>query len=280
MGKFILCAGVLAREPYCFSLTNTNVYSLEELGYYLYHNINAVTMETFDQKFFQWVDMELKRPDLAEKWMDIKNRSQDIKDITVSILCATDYFTKLEIESFIKTVDQINDMPLINRQKLKADMRLRYQDYDQALKGYRAVISSEQAQELSAKDYGNVLHNMAVIHVKMKLFEQAQREFLQAYSLNENEESLREYFYLLKLQKKEKEFMHGVLDYDLSEEKMLEYTQELDAILEDAENTPQYKKILELPELKKAGKVGDYYYAIDTMIFGWKQKYKHGMEQG
>ena len=81
MGKFILCAGPLAKEPYHFALTNTDVYSLEELGYYLYHNIYTISLKTFDEPFFRWIELELKRPDLAQKWREICNMSKDIKDI-------------------------------------------------------------------------------------------------------------------------------------------------------------------------------------------------------
>lgn len=279
MGKFILCAGPLAKEPYHFALTNTNVYSLEELGYYLYHNIYTISLRTFDQAFFKWVAFELKREDLAEKWKKICEVSSDIKDIVVSILCATDYFTKLEIESLIKTVDRINGLLPVQRKKMEADNYLKYEEYEKALQVYKEIVMSDSAKQLSAVDFGNMLHNMAVIHVQLKAFEQAEREFKQAYSLNQNEESLREYFYLLKLQQKETEFMQQVLEYDLSEEKVQSFIEGLDAVYEQAEQTKEYKKIMGLPAMKEAGKVGDYYYAIDTMIFQWKQQYKHGMEQ-
>ena len=279
MGKFILCAGPLAKEPYHFALTNTNVYSLEELGYYLYHNIYTISLRTFDQAFFKWVAFELKREDLAEKWKKICEVSSDIKDIVVSILCATDYFTKLEIESLIKTVDRINGLLPVQRKKMEADNYLKYEEYEKALQVYKEIVMSDSAKQLSASDFGNMLHNMAVIHVQSKAFEQAEREFKQAYSLNQNEESLRAYFYLLKLQQKETEFMQQVLEYDLSEEQVQSFIERLDNVYEQSEHTKEYKKIMGLPAMKEAGKVGDYYYAIDTMIFQWKQQYKHGMEQ-
>ena len=280
MGKFILCAGPLAKEPYHFALTNTNVYSLEELGYYLYHNIYTISHRTIDQAFFKWVAFELKREDLAEKWKKICEVSSDIKDIVVSVLCATDYFTKLEIESMIKTVDLFNDMLPIQRRKMEADNYLKYQDFDKALQVYKEIVASDEAKDLTPKEFGNILHNIAVVHVQMHAFEHAEREFRQAYSLNQNEESLREYIYLLKLQHKEKQLMQEILEYDLSEETVQTYMTDLEQILLESERTKNYKKIIELPGLKESGKVGDYYYTIDTMIFNWKQQYKHGMEQG
>ena len=68
MGKFILCEGQIAKEPFVFVLTGIKVYTLEELGYYIYHNIETIKVEDFDSRFFQWVALELKREDLANDW--------------------------------------------------------------------------------------------------------------------------------------------------------------------------------------------------------------------
>ena len=144
---------------------------------------------------------------------------------------------------------------------------------------YKEIVGSDDARDLTPKEFGNILHNIAIIHVQMHAFERAEREFRQAYSLNQNEESLREYMYLLKLQHKDKQLMQEILEYNLSEETVQTYLADLENILLEAEATKNYKKIIELPALKESGKVGDYYYAIDTMIFKWKQQYKHGMEQ-
>ena len=279
MGKFILCEGPLAKNPYHFNLTNTNVYSLEELGYYLYHNIYTISLKDFGQEFFEWVKNDLNREDLVEKWTAILNKSQDIKDIVISILCATDYFSKLEVESMVKTIDMINGLSPIGKKKIKADNYLRYQDYDHAAKEYEEIIYQDAANEFSAHEFGNILHNLAVAHIQLKALERAEKEFKEAYSLNKNEESLKEYLFLLKLQKKEQDFVSEALNYGLSPEKTEEYKNELEQVLLEAESDPDYKKIANLPKLKEEGKVGDYYYTIDTMIFNWKQKYKQGMER-
>lgn len=280
MGKFILCEGQIAKEPFVFVLTGIKVYTLEELGYYIYHNIETIKVEDFDSRFFQWVALELKREDLVNDWKGLLEKKDGLQELVCRILRSTDYFTKLELESFGKSLEQLSTLLPVRKKKLEADQYLKYQEYVQALPLYQEIIVSDDAAQLSAKEFGNVLHNMAVIHVHNKAFELAEKEFIQAYTLNQNEESLRQYFFLLKLQKKEKDFMHGVLDQDLSEEKVKAYIDALQEYSDAAEQTKDYKKIIELPVLKETGKVGEYYYTIDTMIFKWKQQYKRGMEQG
>ena len=279
MGRFILCTGVSANIPYQFQLTDTKVYSLEELGYYLYHNIDTVSMDTFSSEFFKWVRYDLNREDLAERWEDILKKSLDIKDIVISILCSTDYFTKQELESLIKTVDMLNGLSAIKKQKMRADNYLKYYDYENATKEYEEIISADESDEFDAKSFGNILHNLAIAHIQQKFYEKAEIELKRAYSLNKSEETIKEYFLLLKLQRKEKVFMQEVLNYNISQEKVQEYLDCLEELYSEAEKSREYKKIVELPKLKEKGKIGDYYYQIDSMIFEWKQNYKRGMEQ-
>lgn len=278
MGKFILCTGMPAKEPYYFTLTGTKVYSIEELGYYLYRNIYTVQLEDFSEKLFNWIQYDLNMEEFAEKCRNIREKSDDIKDIVVSILCATDYFTKLELEGLIKTIDKINGLSAIEKQKIKADNFLRYEDYENAIIEYESIVASEESSAFPAESFGNILHNLAVAHVQVKAFERAKEEFKRAYELNHNEETKKEFFFLLKLQKQEKEFLKEILNFNLPPEEVQGYLGELEGILQEAEQAAEYKKILNLPKLKESGKVGEYYYAIDTMIFNWKQKYKNGME--
>ena len=49
MGKLIQCSGCIAKEPYHFRLTKTNVYSIEEVCYYISHNIYMMQEEVFDK---------------------------------------------------------------------------------------------------------------------------------------------------------------------------------------------------------------------------------------
>lgn len=48
MGKLILCSSVIAKNPYCFPMTKTKVYSIEEVCYYIRNNIYMMQEEVFD----------------------------------------------------------------------------------------------------------------------------------------------------------------------------------------------------------------------------------------
>ena len=51
----ILCDGRLAEKPYKMPVTRQNIYSLEELCYYIYHNIYTITEEFFQESLADWL---------------------------------------------------------------------------------------------------------------------------------------------------------------------------------------------------------------------------------
>lgn len=277
MGKFILCTGKLAEEPLHFPLTNCDVYSIEELCYYLYENIYTITEETFNRTMVVWLKEQLEMEEMAEKLEQMIEDKNGLKDIVVSILCSADYYTEDEIKDAIEIIDSINNLPLWGRRKMKGDNYLRYRKYTEAAKEYEKILHSKEAAELDVKEYGNILHNLAIAHVHTRTLHSAAQEFKEAYSRNNNEESLKQYLFALKLGKHEKEFAEEVIYYQVSEEQVKSYLKELHSILEEAKNLHIYKEIKKFSKLKEDGKVAEYYDNIETLISKWKKEYREEM---
>lgn len=277
MGKFILCAGKLAEEPLHFPLTNCDVYSIEELCYYLYENIYTITEETFNRKMVVWLKEQLEMEEMADKLEQMIENENSMMDMVVSLLCCADYYAEDEIKEVIRIMNSINDLPLWGRRKMKGDNYLRYRKYTEAAKEYEKILHSKDASELDVEEYGNILHNLAIAHVHTKTLRFAAQEFKEAYSRNNNEESLKQYLFALKLGKHEKEFAEEIIYYQVTEDKVREYLEELRGILEEAENLKIYKKIKKFAKLKEDGKVAEYYDNIEMLIYKWKQEYREEM---
>ena len=61
MGKFIFCIGNKAKLPYTFRSTGISVYTMEELCYYLYHNIDTLEEDLADIQLVNWIRSEWRR---------------------------------------------------------------------------------------------------------------------------------------------------------------------------------------------------------------------------
>ena len=67
MSGYILCQTKRAELPYFVENISTNIYSLEELCYYLYHNLYLIDETIMNEELCRWIQEELELPGLAAK---------------------------------------------------------------------------------------------------------------------------------------------------------------------------------------------------------------------
>ena len=67
MGQLLFCSHALAKKPYDIESASLNIYSLEEMSYYLIHNAEFVEMDFVGRTFCDWVRTEIKEEGLACK---------------------------------------------------------------------------------------------------------------------------------------------------------------------------------------------------------------------
>lgn len=278
MGKIILCAGKQAKEPYVFVVSNTSVYSIEELSYYLYTHIYEVEEDFLEDNLIKWIGSELGMMELAEKLARLKQNHNDLKDIIVTILCSNDYYTEKEIKDLVVVLDQIMNLPLIKRRKMRGDYYLKYQMYSHAVAEYQSVLHDNEVRLFSEEEYGNILHNMGITHIHITSFKEAALCFKEAYNLNHNPETLHQYMLTLYLGEELEVFEKERVQYELPEEYLDSIRKEVEAAKEAATSKPEYRQLDNLMLLKQAGKVNDYYAQIDAILGEWKRIYRRQIE--
>ena len=77
-----------------FRSTDTNVYSIEEVCYYVYNNIYIIQEEIFDSAFTVWLRDELNMDIVADKIDSMRNDKNNLKDIVVTISAVVIIMTK------------------------------------------------------------------------------------------------------------------------------------------------------------------------------------------
>lgn len=194
---FILCQGDLAKEPYIIPISEVSVYSLEELCYYMYHNIYTVTEEFFDENLVYWLKGQVHLRTLALKMEKLIRKHHNIKDLVVTLLCACDYYKKEEIFSLVEVMENIANLPPAKKAWMKADNYLKAGRYGRSFQEYQSLLHGPLAKELSTEEYGDVLHDQAIAMFHVSSFRQAADGFKEAYARNHRPESLQQYLYVL-----------------------------------------------------------------------------------
>jgi tetratricopeptide (TPR) repeat protein len=274
MGNLILCSGKKAEHPYHFEKTDTNIYSIEELCFYIYTNIYIIGDELSQDSLIDWLNNEIDMPVIGNKLKDLVQRDYSLKDIVVSILCCADYYTEKEIKDIIKVMDEIALLSPIRRMKMKADKYIIYHNYKEAIRLYQEISRNKDAAVFTEEEYGNILHNLAIAYLYTSSYHEAAEYFISAYQRNKNVESLKQYMYTLLLSDQKEAINKAIEDYSISEELIRDiYQQELVA-KEKVVDSSSYKEIASLKELKASSKVSEYYQKINNLLKELKLEYR------
>ncbi|WP_310605168.1 hypothetical protein [Anaerosporobacter sp.] len=277
MGKLIFCTGKVTEKPYTFPFSKARIYSMDELNYYIYNNIYLISEEAFSYSFCDWLEKELRLPEVADKIRNLLNRRNNLKDIVVSLLCSADYYTEPQIRELIQIMEQIERMPLIKKRKIKADNYLRYGQYAKALAEYEIIVDANESAMFTQVEYGDIYHNLAVAKAKSVSASEAAKYYLIAYKQNQREESLMQYLYSLLLSKNTEEFKTACEEFGVSQEQQSQLEEDIFAKELAALEIAEYENIDRLSALKKEGKVAQYYRELKGTIRQYKETYRKGI---
>ncbi|MBP3237952.1 MAG: hypothetical protein J6M24_02535 [Lachnospiraceae bacterium] len=272
MGKFIYCIGNKAKLPYTFQTTGISVYTMEELCYYLYHNIDTLEEDLSNISLITWIRTELGMTERADFLEQLIHRGSGLKDIVVSIFVSTDYYTEEEINNLIKEIDQLYDMLPVERKKRHADMLMRFRKYREAGFEYRQLMDDREFSSLATSAQGDVAHNLGVLTARNGRFQAAAKLFDSAYHKNNNKESLCQYIYCLKLDGDEEGFNREISEHAGDDELVRRIENQFYFIEDNREYNSDYLNVLKLMEIKDNDE--DFWWLFDETLGRLKQNYR------
>lgn len=213
----IVGKGKVANRPYRMPYTDGQVYSIEELCYYIYNNIYTINEDFFQPALPAWLTEELDMSVLSSKLAYMIEEEHGIKDLVVAVLCSCDYYKEEEIRRIVEILDEITNLPIYKRKKMKADNYLRAGCYGKSLYEYRKLLHGSFAINFTPEEYGDILHNQGIAHFYISSFEEAMEDFKEAYVRNHKADSLQHYLWILLMQGKAEEFEEEAHSFGISQ---------------------------------------------------------------
>lgn len=274
MGKLIYCSTGIAKNPYLFRQTKTNVYSIEEVCYYIRNHIYMLQEEIFDREFVLWLRNELHMENVADKMEKLIAKSGSIKDIVVTICCSCDYYEEDEIRELIRIMEDMEHLPKYARRKYKGDNYLQCRSYEKALEEYDKIFESDEILQAEPEIYGDIFHNMAVAYANIGEFHKASDLFLKAYEKNNKKESLSQCLSALSLCKETQQIQKLLHDLEIDEEWKEEWEKEYARAIEIGKSSKDSRRIGKMHQLLKRGAVEEYYDKVYQYILEWKEEYR------
>lgn len=273
MGRIILCETQPATTSYIFPNTKIEVFSYEELCYYIYNNIALVAEEYISTGMFNWIEDGLKLSELAQNLRQIKEKeTSDLTDLLAAILTYKEYYTIQEVKEFILRIERMKGLTPPQFRKMQADGFLRYHKYQKAASIYDEIL--EQYSDMKNKKLlGSIYHNRAVALANNFELKEAMESYLKAYELTQNTGSIYEYLMLMATMKDRTDVEVLAKYYGI--EDMIETL--YDAI-EDAEAdvaaSPIYHRMEKAIFHYKKNNLTDFNKRMDTVIEQLKSEFR------
>lgn len=258
--------------PYHFGLSGIRVYSLEELCYYIYHHVYALSLETFSEDLFYWIEKNLCEKTLARRLREGKKNQRTLKEMVRMILLSVDYYSKEEIEKLQKVIEEIELQNPVEAKKVEADNYLRYGKLLEALSTYQKVqLMMEEHEDMVTREFkGNVLHNMGIAFARFANGKAALQCFKMAFEWNASERSRDAWLMLLKILGREEEMLQETNRMLLPPEIVALYQQQLD----EAEEMAMQRPVFSMLERIKASDLEHVSEDVEEEIMAWLENQK------
>lgn len=198
MGMVLITTGKYAKNGYLLKNTKQKIYSIEELCYYIMKSPQICEDYLYDKGLADYIRKELGLKEKGVLLADLVERNAPLKDLILVCFGSCNYFTKEEIDFFLREQSKIERKEVWVRIKNKADSYLSYENYRDAIANYQILLKEKESYNITSETLGDIYHNLAVALLHTEGFASATDYFREAYERNNREESLKQYLLALR----------------------------------------------------------------------------------
>lgn len=153
MSGYILCQVKRAKLPYYIENISTNIYSIEELCFYFYHNIYLLDSTILNEELCFWIRDQLGLKKLADNlYKHLDDNDMKVGDFILPVFKEINYLSLEEFRKLNQQIQQLAKEPEVLRQKRKGDYLMEHGKYVNAIKVYQKALRQETEDEAAVTD--------------------------------------------------------------------------------------------------------------------------------
>lgn len=193
MSGYILCQLKRAEIPYYIENISTNIYSIEELCYYFYHNIYLLDESILNEHLCDWIRKEFGLEKLYRRLYKVLEENMGTGEFILAVFKEINYLTHQEFKKLNEQISLLEQQPKVLREKKKGDYLVENKMYVNAVKIYENALLKEDNEGLGEQFRGGIYHNMGCAYLHLFQFEEAAECFLKAYQFLHTKQVLSHY---------------------------------------------------------------------------------------
>ena len=187
MSELILCDGKIAAMPFYIESAELNIYTMEELCYYIRHNLYNLEQDLMSEDFILFLEHELGKTELAAELRQVRRRENAAYPYFMTILLGCGYLSREELQECDTVLKGLRNKSVFQCRKIRADHFLKREMYARAITEYRMLLQSEERRREPDPEVGNVWHNLGCAYAGLFLFAEAEECFFTAAGKNQSE---------------------------------------------------------------------------------------------
>lgn len=153
MSGYILCQVKRAKLPYYIENISTNIYSIEELCFYFYHNIYLLDSTILNEELCFWIRDQLGLKKLADNlYKHLDDEDMKVGDFILPVFKEINYLSLEEFRKLNQQIQQLAKEPEVLRQKRKGDYLMEHGKYVNAIKVYQKALRQESVDDAEEAD--------------------------------------------------------------------------------------------------------------------------------
>lgn len=199
MSGYMLCQVKRAKNPYYIESINTNIYTIEELCYYLHRNIYLLDQTIINEGLCDWIRDELGLIKLYRKLYQQLDKDESMGNFILPIFKEIGYLSYQEFQDIQEEISHIEIQPEDLRRKMKADYLVEYGMHMNGIQEYYQILKERNPGNMGVQFYASILNQMAAAYGKLFLFEEAADCLWQSYGIVKSKKVFQKYLSLLPL---------------------------------------------------------------------------------
>lgn len=267
------CHEPIAALPYYVEGIGINIYSLEELCYYIANNTWLLDRSFMTEELCVWVEKQMRAYKLAEKLRSSMRPDGRLSEFVLAILEHTAYQSARQIQEIVATIRQMEEKSELACSKIRADRLMEKEKFLSAIYEYKRILDAKDVGQEGMHFVGTIWHNLGAAYARLFLFEEAVLCFEQAYGCSQEQESLRECLFCSLCMKDEARFVGTAAEHMLDDTAMQELRNEL-ALAMNSGQAAFDKRIDEIARMNEEGQKNEAKQAVSELIFQWKEEYR------
>ena len=191
MRESLICIGKIGQKGYYFEDTGIQIFSYEELCYYLKRHMICYIHTLPGEDLLIYLRDELGLDKLYKQLIRLLDPEKDQMKYFSTLFREGHYFNEDEIRDILDAYRSLMNAPVYLQKKWMGDLLVSSGRAARAIESYRAALLEE---EIEKEDIGRIYHNAGIAEAKLFRFQNAKIDFIKAYQHLGEETSLFYYY--------------------------------------------------------------------------------------